>query len=588
MNQDWYDFKDIKRRDFSRAVWIPLRAIHTPIKEGKYGLVGYKSEIFQCTSVAFFNDDLEASKKMNWDSMGLMRSHGSYYEDGNYYPSDQFNEDIYTEGTLVGTNLVIEQELNSVDGTVWHLNQDLVTALNLLREGDVWIRPEEDYEEVVKLTRNSENRPVLIEIKSKFLKDYLCARNMNLTLCSYRSRSTVEKDRSKIDWKEDYPSEVDGLSKWDGRISEIHEGGNLFGGSMAVFHVSRTDVDPEEEVPILPHPTEGEFESNSFTKKFEGQKLFYIEGEFRRTEIIEMGNESPRVKKEDNEVSIEYIVEGSGEKLKSKELRDSGRWLWFKPEVISSLLAKRNSKLEWYTAKTGSITANPHSMRVVFGINSLGLVNVYAKDISYQSEWEQQIWSSYNIVPDGGVSKELQDSQVHADPANTQAPESFLLKGLEQLNYLSDKLFNFQLVRDHEQLVDIAKKTHRFRVTNQNELYALAKDVARLTADSFNTSEVHKLIELKKGEKPGSLKSVERLLAISVGDEKAREIMGPLVGAYELRHGDAHLPGSDIDNYLELVAVKKEMPLVEQGFYLLASCVNSIYQILGVLESRGE
>jgi hypothetical protein len=67
---------------------------------------------------------------------------------------------------------------------------------------------------------------------------------------------------------------------------------------------------------------------------------------------------------------------------------------------------------------------------VHFGINSRGLVNVYAKDIALLPDWQQKIWAGYNIGPDGKVSEELLASQAEAQPADTQAPEVFLGKGL--------------------------------------------------------------------------------------------------------------------------------------------------------------
>ena len=37
-----------------------------------------------------------------------------------------------------------------------------------------------------------------------------------------------------------------------------------------------------------------------------------------------------------------------------------------------------------------------------FGVNALGFVNVFAKDIGFLREWEQQIWAGFNVGPEGG------------------------------------------------------------------------------------------------------------------------------------------------------------------------------------------
>ena len=57
-----------------------------------------------------------------------------------------------------------------------------------------------------------------------------------------------------------------------------------------------------------------------------------------------------------------------------------------------------------------------------------------------------------------------------------------------------------------------------------------------------------------------------------------REIMGPLVGAYDLRHSDAHRPSSDLMEKFVLLHVD-----TLQGRDLLHACVKSLYDIAKVL-----
>lgn len=153
------------------------------------------------------------------------------------------------------------------------------------------------------------------------------------------------------------------------------------------------------------------------------------------------------------------------------------------------------------------------------------------------------------------------------------------------LNELSGQRLGFELIRAHDQVPEILQRTHRFRAVDRNGLFALAKDIARLTADSIDASAIHDFLELPKEDRPRSLKSLERLIATKVGAAKARLFMGPLVGAYELRHGDAHLPSSEIDDSLELVRVDPDSPPVIQGRQLLHWCVGSIWSIIEVLKN---
>jgi hypothetical protein len=60
--------------------------------------------------------------------------------------------------------------------------------------------------------------------------------------------------------------------------------------------------------------------------------------------------------------------------------------------------------------------------------------------------------------------------------------------------------------------------------------------------------------------------------------------MAPLVGIYELRHADAHLPSKEIEEALGLVRVTQVSPYVFQGHQLLHACVSSIYHIIKVIK----
>ena len=46
VNQDWFEMLDVRRKNFSRSVWIPLRAIVQKESNGKYGYEGYKEDFF--------------------------------------------------------------------------------------------------------------------------------------------------------------------------------------------------------------------------------------------------------------------------------------------------------------------------------------------------------------------------------------------------------------------------------------------------------------------------------------------------------------------------------------------------------------
>jgi hypothetical protein len=169
---------------------------------------------------------------------------------------------------------------------------------------------------------------------------------------------------------------------------------------------------------------------------------------------------------------------------------------------------------------------------------------------------------------------------MSAAPAETQEPEDFLLKGIKALNILSIARLGFQIIRETDALFTIISKCHRFRSINLDGLYALAKDLARITADSIDSTKLQKIIVPPKGEKWGSLKSLENYLGTLVHLEESKFIMAPLFAIYDLRLADAHLPKSNYEKQYQLLNINIEQPFVWQEYQMLNSCVTTIYRII--------
>lgn len=570
---------EVRRRTFEKSVWIPLRAINRIEEIGQHGYAGYKSEFFGAGSLAVPIEKKTNAEKLGWMDVGISHSQSGYIQDDEYIPSNVYKD---YGSDLIGEHLVLEQRGNSKENTEWHLNQDFVITLGLKREGDVWVRPDEGYIEIAKLYRRGDDSPYLLEVRASHLRDYLCARKMALYITSYRDRVEVVENADHITWKEGLVSENNEMDRWEGRVSEIHEGGMPFGGKTAVFHVARTDVDIDEDVPTFDFPADDVVKSESWTKEHHGRKLYRIKGELWRNEWIDPAPVSPIIRGDETLSTVFFITDAEGTQENKETLVKGSRWLWFRPEVVVALAHRRGGSLSWYTRDTGTVGCSP-DYNVHFGINKLGLVNVYAKDIGLLPDWQQKIWAGYNVSPDGKVSEELLASQMKAEPANTQAPEAFLKDGLKLLNVLALQKLGITLLRDHAYIPELIEKSHRFRAIDKAGLYALAKDVARLTADSIDAAAIQTIVSPPKGTKWGSLKSLENLIATKIDPRIARSMLGSLVGVYELRHGDAHLPGEVVDEGLDLIGIDQRLPYVHQGHQLLHSCVSSIYGIADVL-----
>lgn len=249
---------------------------------------------------------------------------------------------------------------------------------------------------------------------------------------------------------------------------------------------------------------------------------------------------------------------------------------------MPAITGRRSGNFRWYTKDTGGVGLSGSSL-THFGINKLGLINVYAYDIAKMPAWRQQVWAGFNVVPEGGVSEELIASQMRAQPADTHAPEAVLPDILARLDDAFRHTMGAPLFRPHAEFQTIIGRISRFRALAPGGLLALAKDLMRIVADQIDTVALQKVAPPPDSKKLGSLKSLENFLAKLVPAAHARELVGPLAGAYDLRLADAHMPKGELADAYKLARVPVNVPPLEQGFWLLASVVQALIDIYRVM-----
>jgi len=429
MNQDWILQTKETRRAFSSATWVPLRVSRSD-EQGEVRNIGYVSEFFGCGSVAFPPGHREAAEQLSWSDIGIGRSAQPYaYKDGYYSSIEQYQ---YNDKEPIGVHLVFEHPQPVVGGRLWILNPDLVVALHLIKDGTNWVRPEEDFVVVAREVLDEKGHHCLIEIKREFLIDYLAARNLSLRLSCYHQRveNVTELDGSAYANLTDRQEQRDG-GRFELLIRSLED---VYGGGWASCRMWRTDVDEDEDAPVMGPECDDNTDFESSQGYQSGYKGVRVEGEFWRDEWIEHQGKSVRVRGDADKTLPQFIVETDGTRMVSADLdnEDIGRWLWFRSSVVNELLNHRGFSLEWYTAETGGIRSTS-GYSTHFGINSSDLITVYAYDVARLAAWEQHIWAAHNVAPDGKVSNELLASQVKAQPASTHAVEELLFKSMQML-----------------------------------------------------------------------------------------------------------------------------------------------------------
>lgn len=346
------------------------------------------------------------------------------------------------------------------------------------------------------------------------------------------------------------------------------------------MRVWRTDIDEEEDAPVMGEESDDNVETESSQGYIRGYPGIRIESQFFRDEWIEHPGLSVRVRRDEDPNLPSFIIETDGARMASSILNneDIGRWLWFRSNVINEFLNYQGFSLKWYTADTGSLISTS-GYQIHFGINSSSLITVYACDIARLASWEQHIWSSYNVVPEGKVSFELLMSQVEAKPATTRAAEVLLLESVKLLEasfkeYRDIDLFSSEINASH-----YFKQINRFSCIDQASLLTLAKELIRVFSERLNKDQLRELSNHKDKEKLGSNKLLESILADKVGAVKARDIFGVIAGVYDMRIGDAHLASSKVESALQLAGIDDSQSHLKQAEQLIKNFGESIWWV---------
>ncbi len=90
---------------------------------------------------------------------------------------------------------------------------------------------------------------------------------------SYRTRDVIVADPADVGSPQETGN--DGAARFELRVYPLLEGGHG-DGTFAVFHVARTDVDPEEDVPVPGPETNDNVELKSWQGRRTGKTYFRV------------------------------------------------------------------------------------------------------------------------------------------------------------------------------------------------------------------------------------------------------------------------------------------------------------------------
>ncbi|MDP3850694.1 MAG: hypothetical protein Q8Q59_09340 [Luteolibacter sp.] len=551
--QKWLELADVENRKMSKRTWVPLMVSDSE-STGRHQEPGFRKQVTSIESLIVPLAERDRFAEANWHSI-QRNNPRAWADEGRFIAPHEYTED---DETPIATYPVLRQSFDTGEQDIWHLLQEIELSLDLMRKGDVWARPVEDYIEVVRLRRDSEGRPVAMEIRAEHFRDYLAARGAALLLGAFVLREANEAKLEGISWDEKRVTREFENGLWEGSMYETNTGGP----QGITLRMWRESVDPDDDVPVMPHPSQ---EPSPRSEKTEfgggGEVLEFAEGRIYWTEWIEPAELSPRIRRDEVEAQVHFIVGNQGEpKLSGSKLHDYRGWLWFRNSVIRELLNRERSFFKWWTHDTGSIGPSCIT-HLHFGLNELGHVNVAAYKMAELPEWAQKIWVAHNIPPEGGLSYELHQSQNLAAPARTGPPEMLIVRAIKLVQVAAVRAFGQELFHNLPDPDVMLRRIHRFQGASFEDTCHLAKEISRHVVEKLDQSTIDKLLspENLKAANGNRLRSLKRLaLLLDQLGHDGRALTKPLAGINDLRQGDAHTGSSSLAQSLELVGVSPD------------------------------
>jgi hypothetical protein len=579
---EWIEARDFENLSFEKATWIPLAVSKTDLQKGRSGHIGHRRAYRSFEAIIVPLELRDGFKNVDWQSVAHRCSDGAWEDEEGFHPPGSYGGDprvLYP---------VIRRSFETGEPTQWDLLQELEVGLQLFRKGDSWIRPDENDVEVAKLERNAEGSPSVMLLRAEHLRDYLCAKKAALLLTGFNGREAVEEEFPGLGWEKNGQERHFEHGEWEGTCSAIHEGGHPYGVKTAVLRMWRESVDPEHDVPEMPHPREDPgARSESVTRSPTGRKLHRLSGRIWVKHWILPAQQSPRIRRDKAEARVHFQVENQESKTLSGEaLADYRGWLWFRPGVIRHLANQGKGCLKWYTAMTGEV--GPASNRTLhFGVNRIGLVNVLGYKMAELPEWAQKLWVAFNLPPEGGLSEELHMSQNLASPAETMAPEAMLLHNLHVIHRRSADKYGQPLLQKLPGPEDFFRRVHRFYCDSFEDICELCKELHRTVVEPVDLGLLNAKIDPANAAKANqtNLGSIKRLaLWLDAVGLNGRDITRPLAAVYDLRIADAHAKEPDVRASLELLGISRDsqeyQAICFTAIGLVANCVAQLADVI--------
>lgn len=579
IDHKWISMQSPRKLSYATKEWIPVYGMRFKKKDGKYPTIGFSEDFEHVETGIVINKHKAFANDMSWsdwdqDSVTpYISDDKSYQKTGNLYNKRH---------KIIGERIVMGQYIDAEYKNQIYINQDFILAYKLVKRGDGWICPKDGDRLVIRSEKFEDRSLQFVEIRSEYLKDYLSARDASLRLYFYRERQAVVENKPSYIEAEEVVISDGPHNRCTVTCHKVTPSRDLPNGNGGEVKLWRNDLNEVDTITDYnQYDDDGRCHSSRTFINTEIADQYHLYGRLWRGEWIS-GNKHSRLNgysEPDDDLKVQ--ADNSGEKVQLSSLRyeEVNKYLWFKPEVVRNLTSRRGGRIAWDTNETGYIYA-AYDSSVHFGLNSQGLISVYAYDIAKLPYWQREIWVGHNCPPNDGVSKELLKIQIECAPVRSSAPEKVISLVINHFDSLFRKQYSLPVLQGSNEAESLVKLIDRFRVNDDGSLESLAKNLVKFTLERISKRSLRQSIGEPKLD-CGSIGLLERLLAKNHGVKDCQRLVNPLRDLNRLQQLDSHLrsENTNIEGLYQSLGIDRTKPYVWQGAQLIKATANSFIKI---------
>jgi hypothetical protein len=251
---------------------------------------------------------------------------------------------------------------------------------------------------------------------------------------------------------------------------------------------------------------------------------------------------------DDGAVTPTFIIDAQGTRGTAKQAGLG--YLYFKREVLRKYLDAPGYSV-YFHMRTWGAASTPLGSSVDVGVNEEHLVTAFAPDIAELSVGDQAYWSSFSVVPSGGVCWELFETRMQQRPPHSPSLPELITKAIGDLNDAFRTRYGSDLYRTkHERLPSHRHLSVGPVTENMQEFLDLAKVLYTVTVEDIDEKAIKNALPVnqrpKKEENLRSIALMERLLQTDGHEDgEIRALTNMLRALRNLRVIEAHVLSSD-------------------------------------------